>query len=175
MVNYEKAAYSSCHGLRYHLEGPCSHYFVLQQGGGRTRRGMTKRQTTAHHRKPPQTTTNYRKPPHITANHHKSPPEFGTIGSVTRDDAGKPPQTTANHCKPPPEYEGKKESNCPFFLVEPGQSTQAYIAIHAVCTIFLFICKQLFYIKKALARGQLLRLRMCVWRHLLNIPGANSI
>ena len=24
-------------------------------------------------------------------------PEFGTIGSETRDDAGKPPQTTANH------------------------------------------------------------------------------
>ena len=34
MVNYEKAAYSSCHGLRYHLEGPCSHYFVLQLGAG---------------------------------------------------------------------------------------------------------------------------------------------
>ena len=49
--------------------------------------GMTKRQTTANHCKPPQT----------TANHRKSPPEFGTIGSVTRDDAGKSPQTTANH------------------------------------------------------------------------------
>ena len=34
MVHYEKAAYSSCHGLRYHLEGPCSHYFVLQLGSG---------------------------------------------------------------------------------------------------------------------------------------------
>ena len=34
MVNYEKDAYSSCHGLRYHLEGPCSHYFVLQLGAG---------------------------------------------------------------------------------------------------------------------------------------------
>ena len=34
MANYEKAAYSSCHGLRYHLEGPCSHYFVLQLGAG---------------------------------------------------------------------------------------------------------------------------------------------
>ena len=31
---YEKAAYSSCHGLRYHLEGPCSHYVVLQLGAG---------------------------------------------------------------------------------------------------------------------------------------------
>ena len=30
--------------------------------------GMTKRQTTAIHRKPP----------HTTANHHKPPPEFGT-------------------------------------------------------------------------------------------------
>ena len=34
MVHYEKAAYYSCHGLRYHLEGPCSHYFVLQLGSG---------------------------------------------------------------------------------------------------------------------------------------------
>ena len=35
MVNYEKAAYSSCHGLRYNLEGPCcSHYYVLQRGAG---------------------------------------------------------------------------------------------------------------------------------------------
>ena len=34
MVNYEKAAYSSCRELRYYLEGPCSHYFVLQLGAG---------------------------------------------------------------------------------------------------------------------------------------------
>ena len=34
MVNYEKAAYSSCHGLRYHFEGPCSHYVVLQLVAG---------------------------------------------------------------------------------------------------------------------------------------------
>ena len=34
MVKYEKAVYSSCHGLRYHLEGPCSHYVVLQLGVG---------------------------------------------------------------------------------------------------------------------------------------------
>ena len=33
-VNYGKAAYSSCYGLRYHLERPCSYYFVLQLGGG---------------------------------------------------------------------------------------------------------------------------------------------
>ena len=38
-----------------------------------------------------------------------------------------------------------------------------YISIHAVCTIFIFICKQLFFLhRKALARGQLLRLCMCV-------------
>ena len=42
-------------------------------------KGMTKRQTTAIHHKPPQTTANHHKPPHTTANHHKPPPEFGTI------------------------------------------------------------------------------------------------
>ena len=63
--------------------------------------GMTKRQTTAIHRKPPQTTTNHRKPPHTTANHHKSPPEFGTI--IRRYDRVplKNGQTTTNHRKLP--------------------------------------------------------------------------
>ena len=67
--------------------------------------GMTKRQTTANHHKPPQTTTNHRKPPQTTANHHKSPPEFGTI--IRRYDGVplKNDQTTANQCKPLPEFE----------------------------------------------------------------------
>ena len=63
--------------------------------------GMTIRQTTANHHKPPQTTTaNNHKPPQITANHHKPPPEFGTIGGENGEKQAnhrKPPQTTANH------------------------------------------------------------------------------
>ena len=64
----------------------------------------------------------------------------------------------------PPEYE-KKRVELSILLVEPGQSTHT-------CTLtfpfmqsarFLYLCKQLFFLhRKALARGQLLRLCMCV-------------
>ena len=62
--------------------------------------GMTKRQTTANHHKPPkitQITANHRKPPQITT-------RIWDDRQWNQRDAGKPPQTTANHWKPPPEF-----------------------------------------------------------------------
>ena len=110
--------------------------------------GMTKRQTTANHRKPPQTTK--------TTTHHRKPPQTTTRiwddRCVTRDDAGKPPQITANHCcKPPPEFE-KKESNCPFFWLNLAKHAGILPFMQSARFFYLyvssFLCKQLFYIEK---------------------------
>ena len=85
--------------------------------------GMTIRQTTANHRKPPQTTTNHRKRPQTTTKWHKSPQtttnHHQNLGRLvvktvesrqTTANHRKPPQTTANHHQ----NMSKKESNCQF-------------------------------------------------------------
>ena len=117
---------------------------------------MTKRQTTTNYRKSPQTTRDREKTK--TTTHHRKPPQITTIiwgiGSETRYDAGKPPQTTANH-----HQNTRKKSLIVLFFFKWPKHADIYISIHAVCMIFIFICKQLFSLhRKALARGQLLRL-----------------
>ena len=69
--------------------------------------GMTKRQTTAIHHKPPQTTANHHKPPQTTT-HHRKPPQTTTriwddntsvwpCAVKKRLNHRKPPQTTSRN------------------------------------------------------------------------------
>ena len=82
----------------------CWHACLSRQ---REARGMTKRQTTAIHHKPPQTTANHHKPPQTTT-HHRKPPQTTTriwddntsvwpCAVKKRLNHRKPPQTTTNH------------------------------------------------------------------------------
>ena len=68
----------------------------------------------------------------------------------------KPPQTTANHHQ----NTRKKESNYPFFWLNLAKARR-HVHFHS-CTIFIFMQAAFFVHRKALARGQLLRLCMCV-------------
>ena len=64
-------------------------------------RGMTKRQTTAIHHKPPQTTANHHKPPQTTT-HHRKPPQ--TTTRIWDDNTSVWPcavKKRLNHRKPP--------------------------------------------------------------------------
>ena len=59
----------------------------------------------------------------------------------------KPPQTTANHHQ----NTRKKSLIVHFFGWKWPKNSDLYISIHAVCTIFIFICTAFFLHRKALA------------------------
>ena len=115
-----------------------SSYTPRKNGNFTPKMGMTIRQTTANHHKPPQTTANYLKPSQTTT-------RIWDDRRWKRWKAGKPPQTTTR-------IRVKKESNCQFCglnLVMARRNT-IYLC-HSCCLHDFSICKQLFYIRKALA------------------------